>query len=199
MASLPSLHSPTDGLDATACDAIVRAMNDPNTTDIDAISYLRALTVLVGYSLSAATLEQLAKGVQAVHRRCTAALATKRYAGIPFVARISSEEYVWICRMVVDRGGDDDLPGDARDALSAVASAVGDSLESLSSTVCGLDADTVGIRDTIEQGDHALSSCMPYVQQHAYDVGGCLATLANAQAKTLARIQDALARVRSKV
>ena len=199
MASLPSLHSPTDGLDATACDAIVRAMNDPNTTDIDAISYLRALTVLVGYSLSAATLEQLAKGVQAVHRRCTAALATKRYAGIPFVARISSEEYVWICRMVVDRGGDDDLPGDARDALSAVASAVGDSLESLSSTVCGLDADTVGIRDTIEQGDHALSSCMPYVQQHAYDVGGCLATLADAQAKTLARIQDALARVRSKV
>ena len=184
--------------------ALTGTIQDPSTRDIDTISYLRVLIVLVGYDIGSSNasiestmtgLEHLAEAIRAVQSRCEAAIATKRHAGIPFAARLATEEFVWIaqilgCSKIVK--ADDSV----KVSIRSVAKALGDSIEVLGTAVSVIEA-CEEIRNTIAHGNHALSGCMHYISD--YDVGSCLTALAAGQTATIGRVADALARISNKL
>jgi hypothetical protein len=169
-----------------------------DTSDIASVSLLRALTVLVGYQVVFGSdnkgqvpdeLERLAKGVTGVGTRCAEALRRKPFAGVPFLARIASEEFLWVSHMIyvyANADGDGIAP---KASLAAVAMAVSDSADSLSAALGCLDPLAESI-ETFKSSYHPLSDCMRRIQ--GYDVDKCLSNVTGAMALTRARIQDAL-------
>lgn len=178
---------------------LVEAMSPgTDTSDIASVSLLRGLTMLVGYQLAFCdddeeqvpdALEGLAKGVLGVGARCAEALRRKPFAGVPFLARIASEEYLWISHVIgVYANADEDrIP--RKTSLAAVAKAVADSADSLSDAFGTLDPFAESI-EVIKSSNHPLSDCMRRIQ--GYDVDRCLSNVTSTVANTHARIQDSL-------
>ena len=94
--------------------------------------------------------------------------------------------------MLQDSEADDSV----KVSIRSVAKALDDSIEALGAAVSAIEAPEE-IRNTIAEGNHALSGCMHYISD--YDVGSCLTELAAGQTATIGRVADALARINNKL